>query len=85
MITSSEQRQLELALEDVRVRVPWNGVSPRALTKASSALFLERKRQKHERFFVDLNQYDLFLAAIPGRLQYGGAPSLLPLPRLRRK
>ena len=61
-------------------RIPWSGRSPRSLTRAAKALFLKRERQKDDRFFVDLDQYDLFLAAIPGRPRYGGAPLLLPLP-----
>ncbi len=71
--------QLELCLEDARVRVPWNGRSPRSLTKIQKALFLRREPQKDDRFFVDADQYDLFRAAIPGRPQYGGAPLLIPL------
>ncbi len=61
--------------------IPWRGQSPRALTRVQMTLFFERERQKHERFFVDPNQFDLFRAAIPGRPQYGGAPLLIPLPR----
>ncbi len=75
--------QFELGLGDLRVMIPWDGKSPRDLTRARIALFSKRERQKDDRFFVDSVQYDLFLAAIPGRLQYGGAPSLLPLPRGR--
>jgi len=71
--------QLSLRLE--WGREPWEGRSPRGLTRASKALFLRREPQKDDRFFVDPDQYDLFRAAIPGRPQYGGAPSLLPLPR----
>jgi len=63
--------------------LPWGGQSPRALTRAAKALFLRREPQKDDSFFVDPDQYDLFLAAITGRPQYGGAPSLLPLPRRR--
>jgi len=59
--------------------LPWNGVSPRTLTRASKVLFLRRKPQKDERFFVDPCQADLFLEAITGPPQYEGAPSLLPL------
>ena len=65
-------------------RVPWEGKSPRALTRVNMSLFLRREPQKDDRFAVDPNQYDLFRAAIKGRPQYGGAPSLLPLPLVRR-
>ncbi len=74
-------RQLSLLLGDVEVLVPWEGRSPRLLTRASKALFSRREPQKDDRFFVDPDQYDLFLAAIRGRPRYGGAPSLLPLAR----
>jgi len=72
------EQQLVLALEDdVRV-VPWDGRSPRSLTRARLALFLRREPQKDERFFVDPCQRDLFRAAIQGPPRYGGAPLLLP-------
>ena len=72
--------QLDL-FEDV-VALPWNGKSPRALTRAAKALFFKRERQKDERFFVDVDQFDLIRAAKkrPRRIS-AGAPSLLPLPR----
>ena len=76
--------QLSLALGDAIAVVPWGGASPRELTRAYKSLFLRRKLQKDDCFFVDPNQYDLFRAAIRGRPQYGGAPSLLPVPRKRR-
>ena len=74
--------QLELALGDVRVRIPWQGTSPRALTRAQISLSFERERQGHE---VDPLQYDLFGGGVRGGhlgqrgFAYGGAPSLLPL------
>ena len=71
--------QLSLELLDARVRIPWNGASPRDLTRVGLGLFLRREPQKDDRFFVDPRQYDLFRAAIPGRRRYGGAPTLLPL------
>ncbi len=75
------REQLELGLEDLRKAVPWAGRSPRDLTRVRNLLFFKRELQKDDRFFVDPNQYDLFRAAITGRPLYGGAPSLLPLPR----
>ena len=56
--------------------LPWQGQSPRALTRVSKVLFLRRKPQKDDCFFADPDQFDLFRAAISGRLRYGGAPSL---------
>ncbi len=72
--------QLDL-WEDELQALPWQGRSPRETTKARKALYLRQEPQKDDRFFVDPNQYDLFLAAIRGRHRYGGDPSLLPLPR----
>jgi len=73
--------ELQLSLHLEWGSTPWEGVSSRVLTKGKKVLFLRQGRQKHERSFLDPDQYDLFLAAIPGRPRYGGAPSLLPLPR----
>jgi len=70
----ASQLSLQLGLS----RLPWEGKSPRSLTRGAIALFLRREPQKDDRFFVDPNQYDLFRAAITGRRQYGGAPLLIP-------
>jgi len=70
--------QLDLWEREIAAQ-PWRGESPRGLTRGSKALFLRREPQKGDRFAVDPNQYDLFLAAIPGRHRYGGAPLLIPL------
>jgi len=40
--------------------VPWEGQSPRALTRAAIALFSRREPQKDDRFFVDPDQLDFF-------------------------
>ena len=61
--------------EDV-AKLPWYGRTPRSLTRGHEALFLRREPQKDDRFFVDQDQYDSFLAAITGRYRYGGAPLL---------
>ena len=76
--------QLGLMLGDERTLIPWEGVSPRELTKGRSSLFFRREPQNDDGFFVDPEQYDLFHAAIEGRYRYGGAPLLLPLPARRR-
>ncbi len=48
--------------------LPWQGQSPRrVLTINQKGLFLRREPQKDDRFFVDENQVDLFLAAITRR------------------
>jgi len=71
--------QLDLFEDEVAV-LPWRGQSPRVLTRGAKLLFLRRKPQKDERFFVGPDQLDLFHAAIRGPHVYSGAPSLLPLP-----
>jgi len=38
--------QLELALDDVRVKIPWEGQSPRGLTEAGMSLFSRQEPQK---------------------------------------
>ncbi len=76
--------QLVLSLDDVRVRrvvIPWDGRSPRALTRAARALIFEAQAGKrHERHEIDRQQLDLFEKRGPS---YAGAPSLLPLPQLK--
>ena len=71
----------QLYLFEGMVDLPWDGRSPRSLTRSAKALFFKRERQKNERFFVDVNQMDLFSRRQPGLPQYGGAPSLLPVPK----
>jgi len=61
--------------------LPWGGRSPRDLTKARISLFLRREPQKDERFFVDPDQIDMFRRRQKKSPQYGGSPTLLPLPR----
>ncbi len=82
-----EGDQLELALDDVRLRSsgrPWGGRSPRELTSAYKRFILQPRAEKSVSDFVsDENQLDLWLAIkkAPRVLLYRGAPSLLPLPR----
>jgi len=73
--------QYELALDDVRVRVPWSGVSPRALTRVNNDVKFSVTRQKNMSALVLRGQYDLFVApSKKGGPAKGGAPPLLPLP-----
>ncbi len=73
----SEQLQLKLF-----PGVPWDGRSPRALTRAGSGFILKPEAHRHEVFFADPDQYDLFCKT--GHKDggappiYGGAPLLLP-------
>ena len=61
--------------------LPWRGRNPRGLTRIAIALSLRREPQNDDGFVADPNQYDLFRAAIPGLPRYGGAPTLVPLPK----
>ena len=72
--------------EDVE-RLPWQGRSPRFLTKAAKLLFLERERGEQERFFVDPNQYDCFRRRCRKKAPRvsRGAPLLVPLGMRRRR
>jgi len=70
---NSEQLDLWQAELDA---LPWQGQSPRALTKARIAVFLRREPQKDDRFFVDPNQIDLWLPAKKAPRKYRGAPLL---------
>ncbi len=72
--------QLELALEDRRVKVPWEGRSPRGLTRvALGFIFDPRGKKKHKRN-RDPSQMEMFGGPSKGPPRYGGAPLLLPLP-----
>jgi len=74
--------QLELPFSEWQVE-PWAGKSPRTLTRGSRALFLRRKPQKADRFFVDPDQIDMFRRRqkkAPREVPRG-APLLVPLKR----
>ena len=69
--------QLELELEDVRVRVPWDGRSPRALTRcAMRPIFKARAAKKHERICLDPFQLEFALTGEKAPWVYQGAPLL---------
>jgi len=70
--------QLELALGDVRLSIPWGGQSPRVLTKAYNALFSRREPQNDDGFFASSDQLEMFGEA---KKVSGRTPTLLPLPR----
>jgi len=71
--------QLELDLDDVRQRIPWEGRSPRGLTRVNMELFLSRGAQKAVRCDLGPGQLSLFPEAKKGSRIYSGAPLLLPL------
>ena len=71
-------RQLELDLNDVRVNVPWNGRSPRELTKVRMSLFLRQAPQKSVSEFVSADQIEFWPERQKRpRRSSGGAPLLL--------
>jgi len=70
--------QLELGLNDVRVRIPWGGHSPRDLTRSAKMLYSKRERKKSMSEFVSVDQVELWPST--EKAPYQGAPSLLPLP-----
>ena len=69
--------QLELGLDDARVRIPWGGIRPRDLTRIRIALFLRQEPQKACAIWIDLHQLELFPEATKGPPDRG-APLLLP-------
>ena len=68
---NSEQLDLWQAELDA---LPWQGRSPRSLTRGGIALFLRRELEKDDRFFVDPNQADLFSSTTNAPRIYRGAP-----------
>ncbi len=70
--------QFELRLEDTIVRVPWNGASPRGLTRvALSPIFKAQAAKARATILMDA-QCDLFEARQEECLRvYAGAPLLL--------
>jgi len=70
--------QLEMALGDVRVKLPWNGRSPRDLTRVALSGIFKARAVKSVSEFVDADQGDLFEApAEEGPREFPGAPLLL--------
>ncbi len=73
--------QLELALDDVRRRVPWEGQSPRGLTRGAGVLYSRRKPGRST-CALELGQMDLFCESVIERPPVGGE-SLLIEPEVR--
>ena len=71
--------QLELELDDVRLKVPWNGRSPRGLTRGSQVVILKAQAGKGRPQTRMPAQRDLFEDWQSGPC-YTGAGTLLPLP-----
>ncbi len=62
---SRDQRQLNL---DLFRGIPWDGLSPRVLTRGFIPLFLRRKPPSHEVFF-DREQLEIWPAEWPPRMK----------------
>ena len=62
---------------------PWDGRSPRALTRAwCGFIFKPRGAKSVSDFTIDLAQVDMFPEDFESPRVYSGAPSLLPLPEV---
>ena len=78
LLVNSEQLDLGLFKEE-----PWDGRSPRSLTRVGLGLFSEQERQKSDRFFVDPDQTDMFRRRQKKAPRVSrGAPLLVPLPEV---
>ncbi len=87
MMASRVGDQLELGLFR---GVPWEGHSPRGLTKAANVLYSRREPPGHEVAFCDPNQLELWYHFRPHRVKGSdrvsvGAPLLLPLPAVKAR
>ena len=81
-VPSRVGEQLVLELDDVRLNVPWAGVSPRVLTAAYRNVIFQAQAAKARAIFGNPDQCDLFeIVKKAPPVRYGGAPSLLPFPR----
>ncbi len=78
MSHTPEQKQFVLELADVRLRLPWEGRSPRELTKVQMSLFSSQEAQKSMSEFKDPAQLEFcFERQKRAPRKYGGSPSLL--------
>jgi len=78
--TPHDSEQLELALFK---GVPWNGVAPRALTRAGSGFILKPSGEEARAIFIDKDQLELWPAKRKRPARAPSAFTLLPLPRRR--
>ena len=70
--------QLDLSLDDARVRIPWDGKRPRDLTRIRIALFLRREPQKACAIWIDPRQCEMWRTANNRpQVLYLGAPLLV--------
>ena len=75
-------RQLQLGLFR---NEPWEGRSPRGLTRARLGVIFKPRGVKDDCFFVDSLQFEMFPEAIKTShpVIWGGSPSLIPLGPIR--
>ncbi len=71
--------QLSLDLHDKRATIPWEGRSPRGLTKAANALFLNREGQKKRERSREEPICPECGQSVKGGAPYRGAPLLIPI------
>ncbi len=86
MHTSRAGEQLSLftgrVMRELTVSVPWEGRSPRALTRVALSGIFKARAAKSMSEFVDVEQGDFWLPIKKRpRRSSPGAPSLLPLPK----
>ncbi len=73
-----EGEQLELSLDDVRLRLPWNGRAPRDLTRVALSGIFKARAVKSASDFVRDDQLGLFEARQKeGPRRSPGAPLLI--------
>ncbi len=70
--------QLELALDDVRLKIPWEGRSPRGLTRVRISSIFKAQAEKSVSDFVNPDQIEMSQLRQESPL-YEGAPLLSPL------
>jgi len=74
--------QLELALDDPRLNIPWSGKAPRGLTRAAMSPIFKAQAAKARAVFTDPDQCEMWRHDQKGPpVLYRGAPLLLPLRR----
>jgi len=70
--------QVELALADTHVRVPWEGQSPRALTRGYERFILKAQaKESMSEFGRNEDQFDLWATMEERPWVYSGAPLLV--------
>ena len=78
-----EQFELFTFEEGGYIRVPWEGLSLRGLTRASKLIILKPQGEKKRERFGLFDQLEMWPTAKKGPPVYRGASTLLPLRRRR--